>query len=257
MRCVTLIVLLCISTIRCPAQYNPGVDSRIGFIFDLDLSYNTSDKTLTPYVLRKMSFGASFCDREGSFIVFAAIGFKGFKFSLYSPELQPGLTNEISQTYSPIAGNLKDSLIALSVYNYSQKVERFYMYGIYSVYAHVGFVLNKYAIKPSFHAYCGTEIFLLYTPAVRGLDPDNPDYEYIGINHDFYEFKLGANLPFNYRENKNWSISLTAGYKHTHFREMNFDGVDIAEYTTGGIAERFAQNNKFTASLNFMIWTNW
>lgn len=226
---------------------------RIGIIGSFDLAYNFQDKVLTPYIGRKWSVGISLTNKKRQFIGFVAAGIKGAKINLYSPTFRETFINDVEQNYVPINGTSQDSIIGAKMNNNPNES----LWGTYAQYFELGFILNK-KLKPSFIFYAGNEQFLLYDDSfAKYEDPEHGDIRYITMTTRFYEFKVGCAIPFKKFADKPFSLNLNLGYKWVDYGSLKFKDTPLNAYTNGSLNDKYNACGKFTASVSFIVWSNW
>jgi len=227
--------------------------SRLGIIGSFDLAYNFQDKILNSGVGRKWTVGASFTNKKREFIGFVALGLKGFKINLYSPTFRESFINDVKQNYVPINGTSEDSLIGAKM-NSNPKGS---LWGTYAQYFEVGFILNK-KLKPSFSFYAGNEHFLLHDPSfTKYEDPEHGDIHYVSMTTFFYEFKVGCAIPFKKFSDKPFCLNVNLGYKWVDYGALKFKDTPLNSYTNGSLKDKYNSCGKLTASISFIIWSNW
>lgn len=239
------------------AQAEKQVTHRIGAAWYYDVAYNKPDKLITAGIGRKGTVGLTYTNKKRDFIVFLNGGFKGAKINFYSPKLQESFLQDVENNYTPIIGNKTDSLIGASVLNLKNKIEDYKFEGTYAQFLHVSFMLHKYKLKPIISFYTGREQYLLFSKLLRGTKPKDPDYRYGTMRSTFKEIKLGVNLPLKYFEKRPYCINLNAGYKWGSYGNIQFENTPLSAYTKNNLTPKYSSFGKFTASISFIIWSNW
>jgi hypothetical protein len=239
------------------AQAEKQVTHRIGALWVYDIAYNKPDKLITAGIGRKGTVGVTYTNKKRDFIAFFSGGFKGAKLNLYSPNLQEDFLQDVANNYSPIIGNKTDSFIGASVINLKNKVTDYSFEGTYAQFLQVGFLLNKYKLKPSISFYTGREQYLLFSKLLRGTNPKDYDYRYGTMQSTFKEIKLGVNVPLKYFVDKPFCINLNAGYKWGSYGAIQFEKAPLSAYTKNNLASKYNSFGKLTASISFIIWSNW
>lgn len=250
----TILLLFLLLPVALKAQR----DRAVGFLYGFDLCYDFDDKLLQAGVTRKATAAVSFANDDATFVTFLGAGFKGWKVSLVTPQLQESFLTDVKTNYHPVAGFNNDSLVGASMYNLANGVEHYYTYGHYSQYLETGFIFPANLVKPSFTFHIGIAQHLLYTPLLFSLHKDNPDYEYATMQSSFWEVKGGISLlPFPALREKNFTVNLVAGYKHVNYGDISYDGVPVSRYTSGNLDGKYGRSGKFTAGITFLMWNNW
>jgi hypothetical protein len=239
------------------AQVEKQVTHRFGATWVYDEAYNNPDKLITAGIGRKGTVGVTYTNKKREFLAFFTGGFKGAKINFYSPKLQDSFLDDVSNNYSPIIGNKTDSLIGASVINLKNKVPDYSFEGTYAQFLQVGFMLNKYKLKPMISFYTGREQYLLFSKLLRGTNPKDYDYRYGTMGTTFKEIKLGVNVPLKYFADKPFCININAGYKWGSYGAIQFEKAPLSAYTNNNLASKYNTFGKFTASISFIIWSNW
>jgi hypothetical protein len=253
----TTTILLLLFTNILFAQTEKQVTHRIGALYVYDIAYNKPDKLITAGIGRKGTVGVTYTNKKRDFIAFFSGGFKGAKLNFYSPKLQDAFLQDVANNYSPIIGNKTDSLIGASVINLKNKIPDYDFEGTYAQFLQVGFLLNKYKLKPSFSFYTGREQYLLFSKLLRGTNPKDYDYSYGTMRSTFKEIKLGVNVPLKYFANKPFCINVHAGYKWGSYGAIQFEKAPLSAYTNNNLTSKYNTFGKLTASISFIIWSNW
>ena len=226
---------------------------RLGAIGTFDYAYNFHDKVLNSGLSRRFTFGLSVTNKKRQFIGFVAIGVKGFKINLFSPTFRTSFINDVQGNYVPINGTSEDSLVGDKMNSNPGHS----LWGTYSQFIHVGFILNK-KFKPSFSFYIGREEFLLHDKSfTRYEDPEHGDINYVGMPTKFYEFKIGCTIPLKILSTKPFSPNINIGYKLVDYGQLAFNSTPISAYTTGNLKDKYGRGGKITISISFYIWSNW
>ncbi len=240
------------------AQSSINKTNRLGAMWLYDLAYNQPDKLITAGIGRKGTIGVTYTNKKRDFIAFANGGFKGAKINFYSPKLQDAFLKDVNNNYTPIIGNKTDSLIGASVINLYNKVDDYSFEGTYAQFLQIGFMLNKYKLKPSISFYTGKEDYLLFSKLLRGTKPNkDPDYRYGTMRTNFKEIKLGINIPLKYFENKPYAINVNAGYKWGSYGDIQFENTKLSAYTNNNLTSKYNRYAKLSASISIFIWSNW
>ncbi len=227
--------------------------SRIGIIGTFDYAYNFQDKVLSPGLGRKWTIGISFANKNRQFIGFIAAGIKGAKINLYSPSFRQSFLQDVKQNYTPINGLSEDSLIGANMGASNNQV----LWGTYSQFLQAGLILNN-KFKPSISFYYGNEEFLLHNSTFAQYeDPQHHDINYVGMQTNFYELKIGCTLPFKSYSDQPFCLNLNIGYKWVDYGTLSFNKTPLSAYTTGGLDKKYSAGGKLTISLSFVIWSNW
>ncbi len=245
-------LLLFVSTNICAQHVDSIVATHFGFIAGMNVSYNTHDKLLTPYLTRRMQLGLSYTNKKRQFIAYGSVGIKGSKINAYSANLTDAFIQNVQQYYTPIIGGGFDSLIAAKVNSNPRKD----MQGSYAQYYQFGFILNT-RFRPNI-SYCnGNEQFLLYDNAFRNYIDPKGDISYVSIPTKYHEIKIGCGIPFKSMKKTNFIINFNIGYKWVNYGEVSFNNTPLSKYTTGNLAEQYKHNNKLTYTITFLRWSNW
>jgi hypothetical protein len=251
-----LILLIFLSKITF-AQADKSYINRFGAMWLYDVAYNKSDKLITAGVGRKGTVGLTYTNKKREFVAFFSGGIKGAKLNFYSPKLQDAFLQDVANNYVPVIGNKTDSLIGASILNLKNELPDYSFEGTYAQFLQIGFILNKYTLKPSFSFYTGREQYLLFSKLLRGTKQKDPDYRYGEMATTFKEIKLGINVPLKYFANKPYSINVNAGYKWGRYGNIQFEKVPLSAYTNNNLASKYNTFGKLTASISFIIWSNW
>jgi hypothetical protein len=233
-----------------------------GLLFTSDLAYNEKGKLFNSYVSRKLGVGIYLSNANKDFLFYLGFGFKGFKISLFNPDFNTDFTNDVSQAYHPIIGNQKDSGVAVSVYTMAQKtdVSNYNMWGFYSQYLDVGFILTRFHLKPTLTYYRGFEDYVLWTPFAQSLTKHNDSYhDWISMSGRFNELKAGIDLVglFNKENPFSGSLEINIGYKWMNYGGLYFFNVPIADYTNQDLADKYNLEQKITFGISFKKWMTW
>lgn len=234
-------------------QSDSARTNRIGLIGAFDCAYNFQDKILGPGIGRRWTIGISLTNKNRQFIGFVALGLKGAKINLYSPTFRKSFLTDVKQNYVPINGISEDSLIGAKM-NGSPGHG---LWGTYSQFFQVGFILNKKTI--SSYSFCmGFEEFLLHDDGFKYYeDPKYGDIDYVGMQTIFYEFKIGYAIPFKKFETNPFCLNLNLGYKWVDYGGVRFNKTPLSAYTTGSLENKYNASGKITLSLSFTLWSNW
>jgi hypothetical protein len=254
--CIATFLLIFLAKISIAQKAKPYTN-RFGVLWVYDVAYNKPDKLLTAGIGRKGTVGVSYTNKKREFIAYFSGGFKGAKLNFYSPKLQEFFLQDVANNYTPIIGNKTDSLIGASMLNLKNKVPDYSFEGTYAQFLQIGFFLNKYKLKPSISFYKGREQYLLFSKLLKGTKPKDPDYRYGEMATTFKEIKFGINIPLKYFANKPYSINLNAGYKWGSYGNIQFEKAPLSAYTNNTLAGNYNSFGKFTASISFIIWSNW
>ena len=228
--------------------------NRIGAIGSYDLAYNFGDRVVQPSVGRKWTVGMSLTNKKRQFLVFGAVGLKGFKVNFYTPIFQEAFTRDVQQAYVPIVGTSLDSLIGAKMNSDPEKEE---FYGTYGQHLEVGLMLNR-KWKPTLSFYAGKEWILLHDNSFKKYtDPINGDISYVSMQNQFYEGKIGCTIPFKSFRGKFFCLNVNLGYKWINYGDFRFNNTPLSDYTQGDLARKYATDGRFTASVSFLIWSNW
>lgn len=225
---------------------------RLGVIGTFDYAYNFHDKVLNAGISRRFTVGLSVTNKKRQFVGFVAVGAKGFKINLYSSTFRSSFINDVQENYVPINGTSEDSLVGATMNSSPGKK----LWGTYSHFIHVGFILNT-KMKPTINFYMGKEEFLLHGGFAKYEDPEHGDINYVGMLTKFYEFKIGCTIPFKKISTKPFSPCINIGYKWVDYGQLAFNSTPISAYTNGNLKDKYGRGGKITISVSFYIWSNW
>ena len=257
MKKINLLIIFILTNNFLFAQTEKKTTHRFGAIYFYDVAYNLPDKLITAGIGRKGTVGVTYTNKNRDFIAFFSGGFKGAKINFYSPKLQENFLNDVANNYFPITGNKTDSLIGASVINLKNKVTDYSFEGTYAQFLQIGFLLNKYKLKPSFSFYTGREQYLLFSKLLRGTSLKDPDFRYGTMQSYFKEIKLGVNVPLKYFAKKPFCINVHAGYKWGSYGDIQFERAKLSAYTNNNLTAKYNSYGKFTASISLLFWSNW
>jgi hypothetical protein len=239
------------------AQGEKRITHRFGVSWVYDVAYNIPDKLITAGIGRKGAIDGTYTNKKRDFVIFLGGGFKGAKINFYSPKLQDIFLQDVANNYQPIVGSKTDSIIGASVINLKNNVADYSFEGTYSQFLQVGFLLNKFRLKPSITFYTGREQYLLFSKLLKGTKPSDPDYRYGSMSSTFNEIKVGLNIPLNYFDDKPFCINVNAGYKWGSYGSIAFEGTPLSAYTNNNLASKYNSFGKFTVSISIIVWSNW
>lgn len=245
-----ILLLLPLSSIGQKLDNEPNY---FGIAITGDQAFNCPDKALKSGLAGKVSLGLSFTNKKKDFVLFAGVGLKGMKFTLYSAKFRESFISGIQDNYTPIEGHSLDSLVGAKMYNSPGKDFR----GTYSQYLHLGLILNL-KFRPIIQFYYGKEQLLLRDDSFTAFtDPEHSDINYVDMNTSFYEIKAGIAIPLLNSENKNYCFAFNVGYKIVNYKDFKFNGTSLSSYTNQSFADTYKITGKLTLSIGIIFWSNW